>query len=137
MAAVKELIRSEADGSISFGDYTLQEKTKLSDFEHLGDVYKVKTYKDITKLEKNGMFVYESVPGTTVKNLVESDVRMEFEVEGNGNTQITVELENEKEYTTFIDDINAGTVKTNLGGKLTISVELGHEGTSKVKIVQA
>ena len=59
MAAVKELIRSEADGSISFGDYTLQEKTKLSDFEHLGDVYKVKTYKDITKLEKNGMFVYE------------------------------------------------------------------------------
>lgn len=137
MAAVKELIRSEADGSISFGDYTLQEKTKLSDFEHLGDVYKVKTYKDITKLEKNGMFVYESVPGTTVKNLVESDVRMEFEVEGNGNTQITVELENEKEYTTFIDDINAGTVKTNLGGKLTISVELGREGTSKVKIVQA
>ena len=89
------------------------------------------------KLEKNGMFVYESVPGTTVRNLTESEVRMEFEVEGCGNTQITVELENEKEYTTFIDGINAGTVKTNLGGKMTISVELGNNGTSKVRIVQA
>lgn len=137
MAAIKELIRSEADGSISFGDYTLPEKTKLSDFEHKGDLYKVKTYKDITKLERNGMFVYESVPGTAVRNLVESDVRMEFEVEGCGNTQITVELEDSKEYTTFIDGINAGTVKTNLGGKMTISVELGNNGVSKVKIVQA
>jgi len=62
---------------------------------------------------------------------------MEFEVEGNGNTQITVALENEKEYKTFIDGINAGTVKTNLGGKATLSVELGNGGTSKVRIVQA
>ncbi|MBE5940210.1 MAG: endosialidase [Lachnospiraceae bacterium] len=137
MAAIKELICSETDGTISFGDYTLTEKTKRSDFEHKGDVYKVKTYCDITKLEKNGIFVYESVPGTTVRNLHESDMMMEFEVEGNGNTQITVALENEKEYKTFIDGINAGTVKTNLGGKATLSVELGNGGTSKVRIVQA
>ena len=31
------------------------------DFEHQGDLYKVKTFKEITKLERNGMFVYESV----------------------------------------------------------------------------
>lgn len=28
MAAVKELLRAENDGSLSFGDYTLSEKTK-------------------------------------------------------------------------------------------------------------
>ena len=33
MAAVKELIRSEADGSVSFGDYTLSQKTKLEDYQ--------------------------------------------------------------------------------------------------------
>src|SRR5699024_1503737 len=43
MAAVKELIRAEADGSISFGDYELASKTKKQDFEYQGDLYKVKT----------------------------------------------------------------------------------------------
>lgn len=62
MAAVKELLRAETDGTLSFGDYTLDNKTKL-DGCFQGDIYKVKTFKEITKLEKNGMFVYESVPG--------------------------------------------------------------------------
>ena len=57
-----ELIRVAADGSIGFGDYTLAVKSKLSDFPHLGDLYKVKTFAEITKLERNGSFVYESVP---------------------------------------------------------------------------
>ena len=59
MAVISELIRSEADGTISFGDYTLPEKKKLEDYKHDGDLYKVKTFSDITKLERNGMFVYE------------------------------------------------------------------------------
>ena len=43
---------------------------------------KVKTFKEITKLEKNGMFVYESVPGTSVYNFVETADGVEFTVEG-------------------------------------------------------
>lgn len=50
MAVIKELIRSEEDGRISFGDYTLDVKSKLQDFEHEGDIYKVKTYNEITKI---------------------------------------------------------------------------------------
>ena len=65
MATVKELLRAESDGTLSFGDYTLTSKTKLDNFEFEGDLYKVKTFAEITKLEKNGMFVYESVPGGT------------------------------------------------------------------------
>ena len=60
MAVVKELIREESDGSISFGNYTLAQKAKLEDFEHAGDLYKVKTFSTMTKLEKNGLFLYES-----------------------------------------------------------------------------
>ena len=69
MATIKELIRTEAAGGISFGNYELDTKTKLSDYEYDGDLYKVKTFKEITKLERNGMFVYESVPGTTVLDM--------------------------------------------------------------------
>ena len=66
MAVVEEIIRVEADGTLSFGDYTLNQKTKKEGFEFQGDQYKVKTFAEITKLERNGMFVYESVPGTSV-----------------------------------------------------------------------
>ena len=54
MAVVKELLRAESDGTLSFGDYTLASKTKLEDFEFQGNLYKVKTFAEITKLEKNG-----------------------------------------------------------------------------------
>ena len=42
MATIKELIRTEAAGGISFGNYELDTKTKLSDYEYDGDLYKVK-----------------------------------------------------------------------------------------------
>ena len=82
MAVVKELIRTEENGGISFGNYELPTKSKASDFPYQGDVYKVKTFKEITKLERNGMFVYESVPGTAVYSLKQDGTGMEFEVEG-------------------------------------------------------
>jgi len=52
MGAISELIRTEKDGTISFGDYTLDKKAKLDNFEHDGDLYKVKTFHEITKLER-------------------------------------------------------------------------------------
>ena len=58
MPVVEELIRTEQDGTISFGNYKLGQKSKKSDFEYQGDIYKVKTYNEITKLERNEMFVY-------------------------------------------------------------------------------
>lgn len=124
MSVVKELIRTEANGTISFGNYELPTKSKLSDFEHDGDMYKVKTYNEITKLERNGMFVYESVPGTAVQELNVVENGMTFLVEGPKDAQITVELEEDTEYSIAIDGVNAGQMKTNLGGKLSISVEL-------------
>lgn len=125
MAVVSELIRTEADGTISFGDFTLSAKAKLDNFEHKGDLYKVKTCAEITKLERNGAFVYESVPGTTAHNLSVTATDVSFVVEGAGDAQITLELEAEAEYTVTVDGTSVGEMKTNLGGKLSISVELG------------
>ena len=136
MAAVKELLRAETDGTLSFGDYTLDSKTKLDGFEFQGDIYKVKTFKEITKLEKNGMFVYESVPGTAVHNFKVTENTVAFSVAGKEEPQITVELEPETEYTIFLDGLNAGTMKTNLGGKLVLSVEISNGGSAEVKIVK-
>ena len=34
MAAVKELIRAEVNGTLSFGDYTLEEKAKQKKIRH-------------------------------------------------------------------------------------------------------
>lgn len=136
MAEVKELIRKESDGSISFGDYTLAEKTKLPDFEHKGDLYKVKTFREITKLEKNGMFVYESVPGTAVMNFRAEDEGVSFMVEGKEDAQITLELEEDCLYEIDIDEKNAGEMKTNMSGKLTLSVELESQDQVKVQIVK-
>ena len=93
MSVISELIRSEADGTLSFGNYELESKSKKQDFEHQGDLYKVKTFKEITKLERNGMFVYESVPGTTVDHLQVTENGMTFQVEGAVDAQITVELD--------------------------------------------
>lgn len=135
MAVVEELIRVENENGLSFGDYTLSAKKKVSDFEFHGDMYKVKSYRDITKLEKNELFVYESVPGTSVFDFEETDVRTEFKVEGFEDTQITLELEAEQEYEIFVDDVNIGRMTTNLGGKLVLSVELG-AAQKHVKVVR-
>ena len=134
MAVVKELIRTEDNGTISFGDYELNQKSKLSDYQYQGDMYKVKTYNEITKLERNGMFVYESVPGTAVTNMAASENGVEFEVEGPEDAEITLGLMEETEYDVFVAGKSIGQMKTNLGGKLTLSVELDPETPVAVKV---
>lgn len=125
MSAVKELLRAESNGSISFGDYTLDKKTKLPGFEHKGDEYYVKTYAESTHLEKNGMFVYDSVPGTAVTGFLVTEAGVQFTVEGNRDAQITLELAAGETYTIYFNEKPVGQMKTSGSGKLAISVALG------------
>lgn len=136
MAVIQELIHKENDGTLSFGNYQLEVKSKLSDFEHEGDLYKVKTYKKITKLERNGMFVYESVPGTSVFHMDQKENELCFDVTGEDTAQITLELEAEKEYEIYKNDSLLGKMKTNLGGKLIFSVELSDDKSDSIKVVK-
>lgn len=136
MPVVNELIRIEEDGTISFGNYELPTKSKLQDFEYKGDLYKVKTYNEITKLERNGMFVYESVPGTAVNHFSVSDTEIRFTVEGTQDAQITLQLEDDCEYEVFIDGVAAGGMITNLSGKLVVSVELNGNNATEIKVIR-
>lgn len=137
MSVIKDLICTEEDGTLSFGNYELAEKAKRSDYEHEGDLYKVKTFAEITKLEKNGMFVYESVPGTAVHGFKADENDVTFVVEGPENASITLELEPETEYKVHVDDVYVGKNKTNLGGKMSISVDLEEGRPVKVDVKRA
>ncbi len=125
--AVDKLLCTEQDGSLSFGNHTLAEKAKLEDYKYNGDLMKVKTYKSMTKLEKNGLFAYESVPGTSVYNFVETEAGFEFKVEGAEDAQITIGLEEDAKYEVIVNGSSAGVMDTNMGGKLSFNVELGSE----------
>ncbi len=137
MAVVEELIRSEAGGAISFGNHKLAQKAKVEDFQHEGDLLKVKTFRDITKLEKNGMFLYESVPGTSVRDYTEKESGVEFVVEGDEDAQITIGLDDDTEYEVFVGGKSIGTMTTGLGGKLSLSVELEAAGEVAVRVERA
>lgn len=136
MAVVEELLRSETDGTISFGNHKLAKKAKVEDYQHAGDLLKVKTCGEITKLEKNGMFLYESVPGTSVLRFAEGEKGVEFVVEGDKDAQITIQLEEDTEYEVFVDDVAVGGMRTNRSGKLVASVELNEGTGSRVKVVK-
>lgn len=136
MAVVEELIRSEDNGAISFGNHRLAKKAKLEDYLHGGDLFKVKTYSGMTKLEKNGMFLYESEPGTSVGGFVEREDGVEFVVEGDEDAQITIGLTDDKAYEVFVNGESIGVMKTGLGGKLSLSAPLEAAEEVPVKVVQ-
>ena len=123
MAVVKEIIRVEENGTLSFGNYELQEKTKVVDFEVEGRLYKAKTFYEVTKLKRDGALVFESLPGTAVHNFKVTDQSVSFEVDGKESSQITLELEPETEYKLMVDDVTVGNIKSTVSGKVSFSVE--------------
>ena len=134
MSVVDSLIGKESSGNLCFGNYELPEKKKLSDYEYEGDLYKVKTFEQITKLEKNGLFVYESVPGTAVHDFSMKAEEVSFIVEGPEDAQITIGLEEETEYEVYVDKVLLSSMKTNLSGKLAIGLELDKGKSLEVNI---
>ncbi|WZL80257.1 endosialidase [Vallitaleaceae bacterium 9-2] len=134
MAGLEKLIVANEDNSISFGNHETQEKQKLEGFELNGEVYKVKTHNEITRLEKNGRLLFESVPGTTVSDLKLNSDSMSFSLIGSAeDAQITVELEADEEYSIYINEMQVGKVKSNLAGKINFSVDFA-SGAQKVQI---
>lgn len=136
MANIEELLRSESDGGLSFGNYSLPEKAKKDGFKFEGSVYKVKTFKDITKLECNDSFLYESVPGTAVSGFRENDGGVVFSVEGNEDAQITVGMEDNTAYEVKIDGTSISRITTGVGGKLSFGVELTPGQERKIEITK-
>ena len=137
MPGIEALSQTEQDGSISFGNFSLNEKSKKQDFEHQGDLYKVKTFYEITKLERNGMFVYESVPGTAVDHFTENDEGVSCRVEGYKTSQVTVQLEEETPYQIFENGELTAEITTNVSGKLAVNLDLEDGKPIDLEIVKA
>lgn len=133
--AEDKLIYAAEDGSLSFGDCGLPVKKK-QEVSIDGDQYKVKTFREITKLEKNEGFVYESVPGTDVSDFRETESGVTFTVRGDEDAQIILGLADNAEYTVFVDGRNIGRVSTGLGGKLSVSLELAGADSVKVEVTR-
>ena len=127
MAIIEEIIRLEDDGTISFGDYLSEEKKKAENFKVDSDMYNVKTHNEITRLEKNGKLLIETVPGAVVHNLAVNESAMDFKLIGADDTRVTVELEPEQLYKVVINDINIGNVKSTIAGKVIFSLDLDEE----------
>ncbi|MDR1532530.1 MAG: endosialidase [Clostridiales bacterium] len=135
----QEVIRLEDDQTISFGSYAVKRKQKADGFEVNGNIYNVKTHNEITRLEKNSKLLFESVPGSAVRHFKASEVPappevpvppevlvpvVSFELEGAGDTKVTLELEPSQEYRIFINGADVGSAKSNISGKVNFSVYL-------------
>ena len=137
MSVIEELIRIEDNGTLSFGNYLLENKKKVLDFEDEGDLYKVKTFYEITRLEKNGKLLMETVPGATVHELSMDDKKVTFLIEAAEDLQITMELEAGKTYMLTVGDEQIGDIKANLAGKISFGLELAADSPVKVRIEKA
>ncbi len=60
---------------------------------------------------------------------------VEFSVEGTEDTQITLGLEPEKDFDVCINNVSVGVMRSNLGGKLVISLDLVKDNLSDVKVM--
>lgn len=127
MAAIQNGIILNEDKTLSFGNYELEEKLKIKDFNVEGNLYKIRTHNKVTRLSKNSKLLLETVPGATVHNLDISEKEIVFCIEGLGDTLVTLELEPNTVYSLYINDLNIDKIKTNLSGKINFSTTLSKE----------
>ena len=65
-----------------------------------------------------------------------TDEDVEFAVEGSRDAQITIQLENDTDYEVYVDGAAVGSMKTNMSGKLSVSLELEEGVSVQVKAVK-
>jgi hypothetical protein len=133
MAVIDEVIRLEADGTVSFGNYAVPGKQKADGFEADGAVYNVRTHKEITRLERNGTLLFEAVPGAAVHHFKTDEAGVSFHLEGVVDTKITLELAPDREYAIRIGGETVGSAKSNVSGKVSFSVDL-HAAPQAVRV---
>ena len=77
-----------------------------------------------------------SFPVTAVVNFAVTNDGVTFSVEGDKDAQITIQLDDDTEYEVFVNDAAVGGMKTNMSGKLNLSVELSEGTVCHVKVVK-
>ncbi|MDO4764983.1 MAG: endosialidase [Eubacteriales bacterium] len=119
---LEKLIANSEKGFLNFGDYESIEKQKQEGYEFGGDTYKVKSHKEITRLEKNSYLLYESVPGTVVTDFKADNAEIAFTAHGVEPVQITIGVEPDGEYRLLINSTQVGKVGGSHSGKISFSL---------------
>lgn len=117
------------DGKLDFGNHASTKKEKVEGFMHEGNKYKVSSYNEATRLEKNEELVLETVPGTTIHDFEKSEDKgfLSFSVEGfPTSTIITAQLEEDSIYRVTAGKDSLGSMKSNVSGKVKFSVDLSN-----------
>ena len=134
MAIITEVIRVEDNGTLSFGNFEAKDKQKADDFLLNGNTYSVRTYKDVTRIEKNKELLMETIPGAAIHNFHKDESGVNFTVEGFTNTNITVQLNNDTLYRITCGKSKLGSVKSNLSGKMSFSLDISDKKPQNVTI---
>ncbi len=119
----KEIILIEND-TLTFGAPNEVEKQKIKGFEAFGNVYNVKSYNEATRLEMNDSVIIETVPGTKINDFKFEKTKTSFEISGSASTQVTLMLEENKDYKTMIDGVTIANINSGTSGKVIFSVDL-------------
>lgn len=134
MGVIEKGMITNEDGSISFGNYETTEKVKIDQYMVGEDEYKLRSYNQVTRLSKNNVLIFESVPGVTVHNFKFTKNNIEFSLEGNKDVQLTLELEPLTTYKIILNGKLVDEQEANaISGKINFSLELA-DGTGNVTI---
>lgn len=134
MSVIEKGMITNEDGSISFGNYETTEKVKIDQYMVGEDEYKLRSYNQVTRLSKNNVLIFESVPGVTVHNFKFTKNNIEFSLEGNKDVQLTLELEPLTTYKIILNGKLVDEQEANaISGKINFSLELA-DGTGNVII---
>lgn len=134
MGVIEKGMITNEDGSISFGNYETTEKVKIDQYMVGEDEYKLRSYNQVTRLSKNNVLIFESVPGVTVHNFKFTKNNIEFSLEGNKDVQLTLELEPLTTYKIILNGKLVDEQEANaISGKINFSLELA-DGTGNVII---
>ena len=112
-------------GALNFGNYRSRYKVKVNNYEYMGAGYNLRTHDEFTRLQKNGGLLYESVPGSRVREMRVFADGASFGVEGAGCAQIILELEPNTKYKIFIDGVTVDSnAISNSADKINFSLPL-------------
>ena len=117
----------EADGGLSFGDYTAKDKIKVNDFEYMGNIYSLRSHNQVTRLEKNSEMLIETVPGAAISNFIQDDTTCSFNISGASNVQVTLGLVPEATYHLRVAGEVSQEIVANRSGKLSFGAELSSD----------
>lgn len=132
---MQDIISININENLDFGCHELDHKSKEI-IEYRGLNVKVKTHSEITRLERDELMIYESVPGTTVTDFSYRPEKISFNVTGMGNTSIIIAVNQNNKYRLMIDDEQYFATNVLSGGKIQFIIDFNLKDWIKVDLIK-